>query len=812
VRVQRDSALARDLGAAALTQGDTIHFAPGRFAPGSAAGRALIGHELAHIEQQRSGRVVGGQPLYGASVNVDPALERDADLRGAQFARSGALHTLAAQDAGASSTLTSAVIQRFADPEVCEPPVGLACQVIPGDAASVRESFTYAQNVSNLNPVWRARTDAIAAQWIADGSQTVIRVDGYASAEGPCDFNWSISCRRAEQVANALMHPSGGAPGVAADHIDIFAHGESDHAGPTLAANRRSTVMLPPTPPGVPVARGPDQRVPGIGPTAEMPDADLGREIGFELDPTSRPVPLPPQPPLPPGAPPRPLPPPPARTPWDGAPRSGDAAEVARAAAARARMQAELFGAYDAYLTHFRPTVVAALTKPRVGFTAGATPAVAAAPATGVVDIANAAHGVLVNRYGAAMDAAAATSAVAYDRAARRAGPAADQNIFDPYRAADRSAMTASPNLAPGVAWWLFENDVPGAAGAAGSRRFATDILARYHYSTADAGAEQFRWDVANAYAAAATLHAPANRQQLVDYRLTQWNEKSSLGITLLSAFDAGANRAAAERLQRWTIFKTAVHEVLHLNTHPSFSAATRGRGAMMEGFTEMFSISTLNTDVLPAVRAGTREPLRRTVEGLLTTPSPLAGVITDATTPAQYAEHRAAAERIRDGGTPAGGVAHAGIGEAAARAAYFQGHVEYLGLAPDGNPLAGLRPAGAPAQLRIPPGIAGLNELAQRSGVPRAQIEADNPGIAAPLPATAVLAGAREHIVVVASTTHPRSGLAESAIETRAQIATQHGVSEADLVRANPDLPTDPATHAWPPLVVDQRVLIPRH
>jgi hypothetical protein len=218
----------------------------------------------------------------------------------------------------------------------------------------------------------------------------------------------------------------------------------------------------------------------------------------------------------------------------------------------------------------------------------------------------------------------------------------------------------------------------------------------------------------------------------------------------------------------------------------------------MQEGFTEMFTIATLNTDVLPRVRTGSLEPLRRTVEGALSTPTPDAALIVNRTSPTEYVEHRTRAERIRDGGTPPGGAAHAGIGEAGVRAAFFQGHVEYLGLAPDGLALTTLPAAGVPAQTRIPGGISGLDDLAWRSGVPRTTIERDNAGITDALPATAVLAGCREHSVVAG--------------ETRTRIAIQNGVSEADLVRANPDVPLDAATSTWPALASRQRILIPVH
>ncbi|MFD6176229.1 MULTISPECIES: eCIS core domain-containing protein [unclassified Isoptericola] len=47
------------LGARALTEGSDIHVAPGAYAPGSAEGRRLLAHELAHVVQQ-AGRAPSG--------------------------------------------------------------------------------------------------------------------------------------------------------------------------------------------------------------------------------------------------------------------------------------------------------------------------------------------------------------------------------------------------------------------------------------------------------------------------------------------------------------------------------------------------------------------------------------------------------------------------------------------------------------------------------------------------------------------------------------------------------------------------------
>jgi Domain of unknown function (DUF4157) len=76
---------APSIGALAFTKGSDIYFAPGQYDPASARGQQLIGHELAHVVQQRQGRV---QNPLGAGVAVvqDPALEAEADAMGRRAA------------------------------------------------------------------------------------------------------------------------------------------------------------------------------------------------------------------------------------------------------------------------------------------------------------------------------------------------------------------------------------------------------------------------------------------------------------------------------------------------------------------------------------------------------------------------------------------------------------------------------------------------------------------------------------------------------------------------------------------------------
>lgn len=70
--------LADSLGARAFTTGSDVYFRAGEYQPASAPGRALIAHELAHVVQQRSGRV--------AAAGIDTPgdmWEREADAAAA---------------------------------------------------------------------------------------------------------------------------------------------------------------------------------------------------------------------------------------------------------------------------------------------------------------------------------------------------------------------------------------------------------------------------------------------------------------------------------------------------------------------------------------------------------------------------------------------------------------------------------------------------------------------------------------------------------------------------------------------------------
>lgn len=76
------------IGALAFTTGDHMFFAPGQFQPDTPRGLQILGHELAHVVQQRSGRVrhPGGN---GPAIVNDPILEHEADRLGLAFSLAG---------------------------------------------------------------------------------------------------------------------------------------------------------------------------------------------------------------------------------------------------------------------------------------------------------------------------------------------------------------------------------------------------------------------------------------------------------------------------------------------------------------------------------------------------------------------------------------------------------------------------------------------------------------------------------------------------------------------------------------------------
>jgi Domain of unknown function (DUF4157) len=89
IRVHDDAASAGAMaasGAGAASYGRHLFFAPGRYAPDQAAGRALLGHELTHALQTKGAPAAGAVP----AVARDAQSEGEADRVGTALAEPGA--------------------------------------------------------------------------------------------------------------------------------------------------------------------------------------------------------------------------------------------------------------------------------------------------------------------------------------------------------------------------------------------------------------------------------------------------------------------------------------------------------------------------------------------------------------------------------------------------------------------------------------------------------------------------------------------------------------------------------------------------
>lgn len=219
----------------------------------------------------------------------------------------------------------------------------------------------------------------------------------------------------------------------------------------------------------------------------------------------------------------------------------------------------------------------------------------------------------------------------------------------------------------------------------------------------------------------------------------------------------------------------------------------------MTEGFCELFAKDVLLHGGRIAAAQADSDPARRIeVEGR-DEPGFDAKFVPDYDS-GEYADYVAHAEAIR-----------AEVGEDAVRAAFFLGHVEHIGLKPNGDMIDTAAPDAkkflAPERVTVPSTVRSVGAVSILTGAPDADIVSANPGLPASgtLPSSAHTTG-----LVVPGTTHHRTlqisdRAGNTAVETKAQIAEQHGVSEHSIQRANPALNhREPRPGEW--------VLIPVH
>lgn len=133
------------IGAIAFTMGSDLFFAPGRFDVGTPHGRQLLGHELTHVVQQRSGRV---HNPFGADVAVvqDPRLEVEAEHLGA----------MAARDLGVA-------LQRAAAPSPRQVVQRSLAPATPARHAVIRPMVVQRLRLASLDTNWKETTKYIKA-------------------------------------------------------------------------------------------------------------------------------------------------------------------------------------------------------------------------------------------------------------------------------------------------------------------------------------------------------------------------------------------------------------------------------------------------------------------------------------------------------------------------------------------------------------------------------------------------------------------------------------------------------------------------
>lgn len=165
------------IGAAAFTTGNNVYFAPGRYQPHTHQGQRLLGHELAHVMQQRQGRVRASSP--GVAVIKDPALEAEADRLGARAAahvappRLGGRDDLPVPAGNPDSAFHSSAVQPSSDDEMEEEKENLNDEDY--EPAPTRPSFgagqakSVVQNTAHKVKQKNIRTDKYANVWTCKG-------------------------------------------------------------------------------------------------------------------------------------------------------------------------------------------------------------------------------------------------------------------------------------------------------------------------------------------------------------------------------------------------------------------------------------------------------------------------------------------------------------------------------------------------------------------------------------------------------------------------------------------------------------------
>lgn len=728
-------------GAQAVTRDGRISFAAAAFRPDTESGRALIGHELTHVAQQRRHRTTVPQ-RFAAVLDYEklarqirnavdgPGTDEEAIYR--------ALNDLHREPAAVA--LLESTYQRL---------FGESLQsALRGDLDDDELDFANGLLGKPVSGTSTQRIDAAAPAGAAGWDAMARRLKAAADYQ-----TWGFLGGTDEEAIFAVLTPLAGDPEKIAQIKAAYTR--ITRGGPTALVDMLKSELS-----------GSERKLafdlidvpdPHAGTQAQLSSADV-LAVRNEIAPATRVAP----PPATTGAPAAPLPPAPR---WDG--RTGAPASAANRALLKSQLTADL----TKFLARVMPIITPRVSAPKI-------------PIKALEGAANAAVEVTDAEFRSSYAVAAATPGQAAARSGFTFSEAAG-NLLDATSPAGRVAMGA-PISATSVATWMVQNDAPPTPPG------ALEHMAAHNFDPDRTGDGEDAWVQSDVIA---PFVAPAARRlQLEQFDQFGFGLQPDPGKIGLPTSTPGSSLGTGgkvpnlpDRRRMWSTWHIAVHEYLHNLVHPAFAQATAGP-VMKEGFTEFFTKKVL-TKAAPV--AHLNRGLVTKVEGGIFSPQTDFALVGAYSPPATYAANLAHVEAV---------AARVPGGENAVRAAYFQGHVEMLGMDPATHKFEAAPPISVdPASVAVPAGISTLADLATRSGVAESKIRTANPGIGAPLPARVRLPGAREHRVAATFT-----GSAVGPRETDVQIAAQNGVSLAALRAANPSV-------LWASLTLGQRVLIPK-
>ena len=109
--------------------------------------------------------------------------------------------------------------------------------VVVKKVVKIRQPIMFPFDSSEITDAEMVKVDTLA-NLLTENPDTNVVINGFASSEGPEDYNQSLSEERAVAVQSALI-----GKGIADDRIDVVGKGETGIFGELLKLNRRAIVL-----------------------------------------------------------------------------------------------------------------------------------------------------------------------------------------------------------------------------------------------------------------------------------------------------------------------------------------------------------------------------------------------------------------------------------------------------------------------------------------------------------------------------------------------------------------------------------------